>query len=80
MPTHNVDKFLDLAYSFGTNLAHLERYEQAKFITLQKEKKARKEGVSKAVCYDDSYNDTPWQLEPRESGVLSHLSLARVYF
>jgi hypothetical protein len=34
---------LNLAYSFGTDLTHLERYERAKFIALQKQKGAQNE-------------------------------------
>ena len=88
MPTtHNVDKFLNLAYSLGTDLTHLKRHERAKFITLSQKKKGggREGGVNKYVicddaCSHDSYNNVPCQLEPRESGGLSRLSLARVYF
>ena len=38
LTTHNVDKFLYLAYSFGTNLTHLKRYERTESIALQKKK------------------------------------------
>jgi hypothetical protein len=34
--THNVDKFLNLAYSLSTDLTHLERYERAELVALQK--------------------------------------------
>jgi hypothetical protein len=36
LTTHNVNEFLNLAYSFGTDLTHFEGYERAKFITLRK--------------------------------------------
>jgi hypothetical protein len=41
LTTYNIDKFLNLAYSFGTDFTHLERYERAKLITLPKKKKGR---------------------------------------
>ena len=34
--THNVDEFLNLAYSLGTDLTHLKRYKRAELIALQK--------------------------------------------
>jgi hypothetical protein len=34
LATHNVDKFLNLAYALGTDLAHLERHERAELIAL----------------------------------------------
>jgi hypothetical protein len=39
--THNVDKFLNLAYSLCTDLTHLERYERAEIIALQKKELIR---------------------------------------
>lgn len=35
--THNVDNFLNLAHSLGTDLTHLERHERAQLVALQKE-------------------------------------------
>jgi hypothetical protein len=57
LTTHNVDKFLNLAYSLGKDLTHLERYQRAKFITLQKKEKEKAgKDVSKRYVTTRTYD------------------------
>ena len=74
--THDVDKFLNLAHTLGTDLTHLERYERTELIALQNNKNDNAEMGSEWVLL---VHNAPWQPGPRESGVLSHLSGEQVY-